>query len=551
MEPVHLCELKNKFYEEVTNIPPNETSLRKCLIWLKKKNTINMSSKESKRYFVYRQDIVAERNRHYDSKFFYITHPFSAINIFQEVYGVFTLFLGLLIIPFYFTFNPEDEYWVVVKIWLFFFGGYIIQNCFKGVVRKKEGIILDHPKIMRFYLKSYFIFDLTNFLIFIFQDVTNSIWAFTWLLLLTRLATLNQLSYSILIRLHVGTNTIEIVNYFFTMMFLIHFFSCLIYQIPDYIHFLTGVHPINSWLITHNLLDEDVIEKYFACVKLTMSHFFGSGLANYNLKEQLNEQISFTIILLCGRTYTLFVWSRLLVIFGFINLSQTKYEEIQNQIYKFMRINKLPRAITDRIMKFYEYKFQKHYFDESELLNRMPIHMRNEVHLYSCRILIEKTEAFRNLSKGAMGEIMTYFKQEIYMPHDVIIKCDDFIENIYFISFGTVMYLNRKGNEVLHYTDGNQIGILSFFFSSEERYMMTAIALEITEVYKISKSELLKLFVEYPDIEQKFYKKAFKDYKKFMKLHDFNAEVMPVNTFIANLHDRRLMEEIQKRPIMN
>ncbi|CAH0564779.1 unnamed protein product [Brassicogethes aeneus] len=124
-------------------------------------------------------------------------------------------------------------------------------------------------------------------------------------------------------------------------------------------------------------------------------------------------------------------------------------------------------------MKFYEYIFQKYYFDESDILNKMPIHMRNEVHLYCCRILIEKTDAFRNLSKSAMGEIMEYFKQEIYIPHNVIIKCDDFIENIYFISFGTAMY------------------------------MVTVVALEITELYKVAKSELLKLFLEYPDVKQK------------------------------------------------
>lgn len=51
--------------------------------------------------------------------------------------------------------------------------------------------------------------------------------------------------------------------------------------------------------------------------------------------------------------------------------STNKYEVILNQVQEYMRHKQLPIKMQERLITFYEYKFQKRYFREIGITNSL------------------------------------------------------------------------------------------------------------------------------------------------------------------------------------
>lgn len=51
--------------------------------------------------------------------------------------------------------------------------------------------------------------------------------------------------------------------------------------------------------------------------------------------------------------------------------SSTKYEMIMNQVNEYMKHKQLPIEMQERLVSFYEYKFQKRYFREVGIANAL------------------------------------------------------------------------------------------------------------------------------------------------------------------------------------
>lgn len=64
----------------------------------------------------------------------------------------------------------------------------------------------------------------------------------------------------------------------------------------------------------------------------------------------------------------------------------------------------------------------------------------------------------------------------------------------YFISFGTVAVYNENRFELIHLTDGDEIGIRAVTKAGEIFYTYTYIAIETTEVYMIKVNDLRSIF---------------------------------------------------------
>lgn len=546
MEITHVCDLKEEIQDAFTKVPPNATFITKCYTWLKLKNTVNITSMESKRFFIYRADILAERTRHTCSKDFYIIHPLSVNFAIQEAICWVILTYTFIFVPFYFAFRPA---WVGgLLFWIACYSVFIAFNCFRGVKLKNE-MVTNQLQVLVMYLKSYCLTDLLLYIMAIINLYKHNS-PVLWFMVYVRTFTYIKLSAAILKRIKTNPNFILLTKLLMAITILLHFFACTLYVIPTTTAFIFGKNPGKAFIrYQYNTDSKGLI--YYACMKAAATHFFGTYIIHIIKETHWTEELALCVILLCGRLFTLFMWSKLLVIFGIINLSQTKYEEIRNQLYKFMRSNKLPKALRERVMRYYEYKFQGFYFDEAQIINRMPYHMRNELHLFSCRVLLEKTDAFRHISTQVAGDMMAYFEQEIYMPNDIIVRVGDSVDNIYFISFGTLMVLNKNGVEMRHLEDGEQVGLISYFFSTGNKYMFSIVALEISEVYRVTSDNMHKIFGEHPDIQQKFYKKTLKEFKVLSSSQNYYANEQLTETFNTNLKNRLILESLQKRPRLN
>lgn len=72
-----------------------------------------------------------------------------------------------------------------------------------------------------------------------------------------------------------------------------------------------------------------------------------------------------------GYVYFAFLFVMIFQLILSYGMSSTKYETIMNQVNEYMKHKQLPMEMQQRLVSFYEYKFQKRYFREVGIANAL------------------------------------------------------------------------------------------------------------------------------------------------------------------------------------
>ncbi|KAG5865293.1 hypothetical protein JTB14_012363 [Gonioctena quinquepunctata] len=304
--------------------------------------------------------------------------------------------------------------------------------------------------------------------------------------------------------------------------------------------------PEGSWLAQANIYELNQVEfrkLYAESLLLTFCFFFGATHDKYTI-EYTNEKIVLTIITIVGRLYTLYMIADLLKLFGLVGVSESKYEQCLGQLEEYMSSKNLPDELRVRLLKYYEYKLQKHYFNENQIIATFSEHLKTEMFLYSAKKLIEKEKILKNVPKNNLGVMFAYMKSETFLPTDVITRAGAKVDNVFFILSGTVAVINSDDIEIMHLEEGDEFG---FWVSAEGNIMYTHVAVEITELFYLPKKVFLQFLQEYPDVA----KHADNMVKK--KIGRFNAIEASLERggedVISELRTGRLLEKQNMRSI--
>lgn len=115
---------------------------------------------------------------------------------------------------------------------------------------------------------------------------------------------------------------------------------------------------------------------------------------------------------------------------------------------------------------------------------------------------MQKVEVFKRLPATAIGMLIAAMKAETYSPRDVILKRGSEVNEIFFISSGTVAVLNKDDVELCHLEDGDGFGTACLILKGQ---IYTAVAVETTEVFSISKKKFLEFLAPYPEVSNLFF----------------------------------------------
>ncbi|KAK5643493.1 hypothetical protein RI129_007338 [Pyrocoelia pectoralis] len=128
--------------------------------------------------------------------------------------------------------------------------------------------------------------------------------------------------------------------------------------------------------------------------------------------------------------------------------SRHKYVEMVRQLKQYMYHRQLPEYMQRRILKYYEFRFQKRYFRESEILSTISGQLRQEIIMHSCRKLVENVAFFKNIPFALLARIVTCLRSEIFLANDVIVRAATAGNSMFFIASGTVAVFTASGREV-------------------------------------------------------------------------------------------------------
>ncbi|KAJ8954656.1 hypothetical protein NQ314_007056 [Rhamnusium bicolor] len=239
--------------------------------------------------------------------------------------------------------------------------------------------------------------------------------------------------------------------------------------------------------------------------------------------------------------------SEVLRMFGITSVSESRYEQRLTQLEEYMTSKKLPLHLRKRLLKYYDYKLQKRYFNESEILSTLSEHLRNELSLFSARKLIQNSSIFKLLPKSIHSTVIALMTSQTYSPGDVILPSGIIAEATYFISSGTVAVITDDGLELCHLEDGYELAIGALLSSTHiQRY--TYVAVETTEVFFMSKLiffDFIQSYSEVVNLLEAIVKRRLAKYEQIEENIKRGG-----SDFLSELHGGLVLESLIKRPVI-
>ncbi|CAH2003670.1 unnamed protein product [Acanthoscelides obtectus] len=522
---VHECTLQKTGRSGVLlPLAPMSSSARKFLRFMRMQALLNEHNKESRIFFRNKSSMLLEQKRQVRTCHWFIIHPFSKLSNILDWLFILIWFPSCITIPLQgvpATFSLWIESNVNVMLGVFQFL-IIISFFMVGYVDYTHtGVVLNEKRIAFRYLRWYFIFDVLTVFgtcgakytitgrdpleIFIFTSIAT-------VSVMVRLPYLLNTLYKILKRLRFGKPIRFIARHSALCFIILHIFTVHVYSIPLIIY--GGSFPSDSWVKKAGLDDIKSISSldiYYECQLTVVCHFFGATYDKYPVTLPC-EEIIYAIILFTGRLYTIFFMAEVLQLFGLVSISQSKYEQFIHQVDEYVKSKKLPDELSERLVRYYQIKLQRHYFNESEIRNTLSEHLKTDIFLFGARRLLEKMSMFQALSGTVIAEMLAFTNSETFLPGDTIFKAGVVTENIYFISWGTVAIYHRNGQEIGHLNDGDEFGI---DLPGQEVQRYTFVAVEVSEIYYGNKKVIMQVFATYPQVWRHFQNTWSKRMSKF------------------------------------
>nr|CAH7756436.1 unnamed protein product [Callosobruchus chinensis] len=561
----HRCELKKKStIRGLNRLAPNASRWTKFRRWLRMLSLLDETNSRSMEFFAATSAMRHELYRHATSRYTYVIHPFSKLSYSMDLLFFLSWGMQLWILPVYFaltlvqhkTLAPVIVYITLIAqaipLISFFFTGYIIH--------KTKTITLEPREICKHYLRTFFIPDLVATVGPFAHNIANLSgsdnlqhqtieYIFELVILscyLLRLPSIKRTMQHIFLAAGLSKAATFVIGHLCSMSILLHLLSALVIGIPIILY--KHDYPDDSWLKQANIRSEaetGIISYYSEGLLITCCYFF--GVAHNTFKITIpNEEITLFLVSLLGRLYTLYMIADTLRIFGLVNVSESKYENIMSKMDDYIKSKNVPPHLRLKILSYCKYKLQGEYFNERQMLQTLSSHIRTEICLHFAKKLLISIPVFRLMPRRNIGALLADMQNVIYSPGEKIIQAGDQMEFVYFINSGTVAIFDGD-LELLHYEDGDTFGdsVVTVLKRLGDKFWYTYLAIEYTDIYKLHKDKFRKLLAENEDVKRYF---EFKGNEKTRKFDALKEDLKRGNGVISELSKRKILELPKLKP---
>lgn len=300
----------------------------------------------------------------------------------------------------------------------------------------------------------------------------------------------------------------------------IHWLACISWIIPVSKISMRRIEQPDessqSWINLQGLWNQENEIKYSASLMRSIAILTRSGFL-WNEPVADEDQYIAMMIQMLGTLALCYVVSQAMQMFKGGNSSKLKYQATVAQLKQYMRHKQLERNVQKRFQTYYEFRYQQHFFRESEILNTLSSQMKLEIGMHSCRKLVENVTFFNNLPVSLLTRIVAQLKSEIFLTNDVIVRAGQTGDCMYYIATGTVAIYTDSGREICHLEDGAHFGEIALVMPDERR-VANVIAVETCELYRLERSDFIRTIHPYPMLWDRIKKIAMERHEKTMIL---------------------------------
>ena len=407
----------------------------------------------------------------------------------------------------------------------------LILSFFTAYIDNDDNVIKNRKKIIHNYIKSWFVIDVLsivpfNYFTFINNRVNNTWTSFPQVFRLLRMFKLiritkllkNNNSQKVIThlfeRIKISQNIKRLIIFIYVFLLLNHITACIWYFVAK----LQNLNP-DSWVTRLGYIDSSNYEIYIISFYWTLTTITTVGYGDISAGSSIEK------------TYNLFLMIFGVIIYSFaigslssiVSSLDSNTAEMNQKLQILSRIKRefnLDQDIYDKIRKVIKYDLSNSQKDKMNFLQELPNKLRIELSHIMHDHVISKMYFFKNQPNDFIAYVAPLLVPVKYGQGDYLYKCNDTIDEMYFVSKGTIVFcLSKEYNEseLKEIKKHNNFGEIEMCLNERLTYNIK-VKSRNSELYVLKKNDFLKLSVNFKDFIEMFLQKSLLIYLRFTEL---------------------------------
>lgn len=407
----------------------------------------------------------------------------------------------------------------------------IIINFFSAYVDNEDNIVKNRKRIVKTYLKTWFIIDLLSVLPinYFFQQTTakyNALLRLSRIPKLYRLIRLTKLFRMIKIlkkgnvnrvtkffleKLKVNANIERLIYFILAFLLLNHISACTWYFCAK----LQDLDP-DCWVMRLGYIDASNAEIYIVSFYWTLTTVTTVGYGDINAGTTIE------------RIYNLFIMSFGVLMYSFaigslssiVSTLDAKTAEMNQKLQILSSIKKefsLDQEIYDKVRKVIKYDLSRNQKDKMNFLQELPNKLRIELSQIMHDSVIQKMYFFKDQPSDFIAYVAPLLKPVKFSQNDFLYKISDMIDEMYFVSKGTVSFCLSKEymeKEIKEIKKHNNFGEIEMCLNEKLTFNIK-VKSRNCELFVLKKNDFLRLSVNFKEFIEKFLQRSLMIYLRF------------------------------------
>jgi hypothetical protein len=434
-----------------------------------------------------------------------------------------------IVLPYKIAFVDTNEIvWIDVTMDIIFAVDIFI-NFFSAYIDSEDNVVKNRKKIVKTYLKSWFIIDLVSVLPIQyftsasqFNNLTRigrlpKLYRLLKLTKLFRMAKIvkrgnvNRVTKFFLEKLKVNANIERLIYFILAFLLLNHFSACIWYFMAK----LQDLSP-DCWVTRLGYIDSTNFEIYVVAFYWTLTTVTTVGYGDVNAGTTIE------------RVYNLFIMSFGVLMYSFaigslssiVSTLDAKTAEMNQKLQILSSIKKefnLDQEIYDKVRKVIKYDLSRNQKDKMNFLQELPNKLRIELSQIMHDKVIQNLYFFRDQPSDFIAYVAPLLKPVKFSQNDYLYKIGDMIDEMYFVSKGTVIFCLGKSHsekEIKEIKKNNNFGEIEMCLNEKLSFNIK-IKSRNCELFVLKKNDFLRLSVNFKEFIENFLHKSLMIYLRF------------------------------------
>ena len=322
---------------------------------------------------------------------------------------------------------------------------------------------------------------------------------------------LNKVTKFFMEKLKINANVERLFFFVLTFLLMNHLCACFWY-------FMAKIEDFSpdSWVVRLGYIDSSNVELYIISFYWTLTTVTTVGYGDITAGTTIE------------RIYNLFIMSFGVLLYSFaigslssiVSTLDQKSEEMNQKLQILSSIKKefnLEQNIYDKVRKVIKYDLSRNQKDKMVFLQELPNKLRIELSQIMHDKVIQNFYFFRDQPSDFFAYVAPLLKPVKFSQNDYLYKCQDMIDEMYFVAKGTVIFCLEKKygeKEIREIKKNNNFGEIEMCLNEKLSFNIK-IKSRNCELFVLKKNDFLRLSVNFKEFIESFLHKSLMKYLKF------------------------------------